>query len=60
MGEMFVEFRGGSGAWTQESRVVADTTSWGRLFHLATVGTITSSCTAYIGREGYTQCHGSS
>ena len=37
MGEGFTEFRGGAGAWTQESRVVADTTSWGKLFHSAIV-----------------------
>ena len=32
-----------------------DTTSWGRLFHSAIVrgGKMTSSCTAYGGREGH-------
>ena len=28
-GEVFIEIRGGAGAWTQESKVVADTTSSG-------------------------------
>ena len=37
MGEVFIEFRVGAGAWTQESWVVADATSWDRLFHLAIV-----------------------
>ena len=37
MGGVFVKFRGDAGAWTQKSRVVADTTSRGTLFHSAIV-----------------------
>ena len=58
MGE--VEFRGGAGAWTQ--RVQS-----GRRYHFLGQAIpliycawekITSSCTAYGGREGHTRCHG--
>ena len=63
-GKVFIEFSGGAEAWTQESKVVADTTSWGRLFHSAIYCAWEklhlNSCTAYSGMEGHTQCHGSS
>ena len=38
MGEIrFIKFKGGAGAWPQESRVVTDTTFWDRLFQSAIV-----------------------
>ena len=48
MGEVFTEFRGGAGGWTQKSAV------WSQ-----GVRKMTSSCTAYGGRESHTRCHGS-
>ena len=51
MGEVFTEFRGGAGGWTQKSAV------WSQI--PLGVRKMTSSCTAYGGREGHTRCHGS-
>ena len=62
MGGVFIESSGGAEAWTQKipgwSQVPLLCAGYSTL--LLCVGKITSSCTAYGGREGYTRCHGSS
>ena len=60
-GEVFIEFRGGTGAWTQKSP------GWSQIpllgagcsTRLLCVAKMTSSCTAYGGREGHTRYRGS-
>ena len=59
---MFIEFRGGAGAWTQKSPGWSQIPLLGASYstRLLYVGKMISSCTAYGGRKGHTRCQGSS